>query len=61
MFPCFLKFMDRLTPFELFAVTGNAGLLCLRKLQHWFLLGFALACALGSAYGFLQGAWLLDW
>ncbi len=23
----------------------------------WFILAFALACALGSAYGFLQGAW----
>jgi hypothetical protein len=22
-----------------------------------FILGFAAACALGSAYGFLQGAW----
>ena len=24
----------------------------------WFILAFAGACALGSAYGFLQGAWL---
>jgi hypothetical protein len=23
----------------------------------WFILAFAIACALGSAYGFLQGAW----
>jgi hypothetical protein len=23
----------------------------------WFVLGFAFACGLGSAYGFLQGAW----
>jgi hypothetical protein len=23
----------------------------------WFGLGFACACAAGSAYGFLQGAW----
>ena len=23
----------------------------------WFVLGFAVACALGSVYGFLQGAW----
>lgn len=23
----------------------------------WFILGFALSCALGSTYGFLQGAW----
>jgi hypothetical protein len=25
--------------------------------SHWYVLGFAGACALGSAYGFLQGAW----
>ncbi len=23
----------------------------------WFVLAFAAACALGSVYGFLQGAW----
>jgi hypothetical protein len=25
--------------------------------NHWFVLAFAVACALGSVYGFLQGAW----
>jgi hypothetical protein len=25
--------------------------------SHWFVLMFAMACVLGSAYGFLQGAW----
>jgi hypothetical protein len=25
--------------------------------SRWYVLGFAGACALGSAYGFLQGAW----
>lgn len=25
--------------------------------SHWFILGFAVACVLGSIYGFLQGAW----
>lgn len=25
--------------------------------SRWFTLGFALACSLGSVYGFLQGAW----
>ncbi len=25
--------------------------------SHWFILAFAVACALASAYGFLQGAW----
>ena len=23
----------------------------------WFILAFAAACAVGSSYGFLQGAW----
>jgi hypothetical protein len=27
------------------------------KRSSWFILGFAAACALGSIYGFLQGAW----
>jgi len=51
------KFMDRLTLFGVFAVT--AMLICYTFESHsdWFILGFALACALGSAYGFLQGAW----
>jgi hypothetical protein len=49
--------MDRLTLFGLFAVT--AMLLCytLEDRSPWYVLGFALACALGSIYGFLQGAW----
>jgi hypothetical protein len=25
--------------------------------SHWFIFAFAAACALGSVYGFLQGAW----
>jgi len=29
----------------------------LEKRSHWFTLAFAGACALGSIYGFLQGAW----
>ncbi len=27
------------------------------KRSLWWILGFAAACALGPAYGFLQGAW----
>jgi hypothetical protein len=27
------------------------------KRSPWFILGFAVACALGAVYGFLQGAW----
>jgi hypothetical protein len=29
----------------------------LEKRSHWFILGFAVSCVLGSTYGFLQGAW----
>ncbi|MEA2737550.1 MAG: hypothetical protein QOH05_857 [Acetobacteraceae bacterium] len=49
--------MDGLTLFGLFAV--SAMLLCyaLEARSHWFILAFAGACMLGSAYGFLQGAW----
>jgi len=46
-----------LTAFGLLAVT--AMLICygLEKRSHWFILAFAVSCALGSVYGFLQGAW----
>jgi hypothetical protein len=49
--------MDGLTLFGLFAV--SAMLLCyaLEDRSTWYVLGFAGACALGSIYGFLQGAW----
>lgn len=49
--------MDALSLFGLFAV--SAMLLCyaFERRSHWFVLGFAAACGLGSAYGFLQGAW----
>jgi hypothetical protein len=49
--------MDRLTLFGLFAVTAMLVCYALEDHSHWFVLGFAFACALGSAYGFLQGAW----
>jgi hypothetical protein len=29
----------------------------LEKRSPWFILAFAGSCALGSAYGFFQGAW----
>lgn len=29
----------------------------LERRSRWYTLAFAGACALGSAYGFLQGAW----
>jgi hypothetical protein len=49
--------MDSLTLFGLFAF--SAMLVCYGLEDHgqWFVFGFALACALGSVYGFLQSAW----
>lgn len=29
----------------------------LESRSPWWILGFAFACALGSVYGFFQGAW----
>lgn len=29
----------------------------LEEKSHWFIFLFAMSCALGSIYGFLQGAW----
>jgi hypothetical protein len=49
--------MDRLTAFGLFAVTLMLVTYALEERTHWATLAFAFACALGSAYGFLQGAW----
>ena len=49
--------MDALTAFGLFAVTAMLVCYALEKRSHWFSLGFAVACVLGAAYGFLQGAW----
>ena len=49
--------MDALTAFGLFACTAMLVCYWLEARSHWFVLLFALACALGSAYGFLQGAW----
>ena len=49
--------MDWLTLFGLFAVTAMLACYALEDRNPWFVLGFSVACALGSAYGFLQGAW----
>jgi hypothetical protein len=49
--------MDALSLFGLFAVTAMLVTYALEERSHWFILGFAAACALGSIYGFLQGAW----
>ena len=49
--------MDSLTAFGLFAVTAMLVCYALERRSHWFVLLFARSCALGSVYGFLQGAW----
>lgn len=49
--------MDRLTIFGLLAVTAMLTTYALEKRSTWFILAFAGSCLLGSAYGFLQGAW----
>jgi hypothetical protein len=49
--------MDNLTIFGLFAVTAMLVTYALEKRSPWFILAFAGSCLLGSAYGFLQGAW----
>ena len=49
--------VTRLTLFGLFAVTAMLIFYALEARSRWFILAFAVACVLGSAYGFLQGAW----
>ena len=49
--------MDGLTLFGLFAVSLMLVTYALEARSRWFILVFAGACALGSVYGFLQGAW----
>ncbi len=48
---------DPLTLFGLFAVSAMLVTYTLERRSTWFILAFALSCALGSVYGFLQGAW----
>lgn len=49
--------MDGLTAFGLFSVTAMLVCYALEDRSRWFVLAFAGACALGSVYGFVQGAW----
>jgi len=49
--------MDWLSAFGLCAVTAMLIFYALEDRSSWYILGFAVACALGSVYGFLQGAW----
>ncbi len=49
--------MNPLTLFGLVAVTLMLVTYALEAKSSWYILAFAGACTLGSAYGFLQGAW----
>ncbi len=49
--------MDALTAFGLFAVSLMLVSYALERRSPWWILVFAIACVLGSTYGFLQGAW----
>jgi len=49
--------MDRLAAFGLLSVTAMLLFYAFEKRSRWCILGFAGACAAGSLYGFLQGAW----
>ena len=49
--------MDGLTLFGLVAVTLMLVFYALEDRHASFVLAFAGACAMGSVYGFLQGAW----
>jgi hypothetical protein len=48
---------DPLTLYGLVAVTAMLIFYALEDRAPAFILAFAAACFLGSAYGFLQGAW----
>jgi len=49
--------MTLLSAFGLFAVSLMLVTYALESRSNWYVLAFAAACAMGSVYGFLQGAW----
>jgi hypothetical protein len=49
--------MDPLTLFGLVSVSLMLLFYALEPRSRVYVLAFAVACAMGSAYGFLQGAW----
>jgi hypothetical protein len=49
--------MSWLTAFGLFAVTAMLICYAIEDRNPAYILAFAGACALGSVYGFMQGAW----
>jgi hypothetical protein len=48
---------DTLTLFGLLAVSAMLLFYALEDRSPWFIFAFAIACALASIYGFMQGAW----
>ena len=49
-----------MTPLSAFGLVAVTAMLVCYACEHrsaWFVLAFAASCALGSVYGFLQGAW----
>jgi hypothetical protein len=52
-----LRRLSALTLFGLFAVTAMLVCYAFEDRSPWFVLAFAASCALGSVYGFRQGAW----
>jgi hypothetical protein len=48
---------DRLTLFGLLAVGLMLFTYAMEDRSPWYILAFAVACVMGSVYGFLQGAW----
>lgn len=49
--------LDALTLFGLFAVCLMLAFYAFEDASSWCVFGFAIACAMASVYGFLQGAW----
>ncbi len=49
--------MSVLSAFGLVVVMAMLLFYALEKRSPWFIFAFAIACALASIYGFLQGAW----
>ena len=49
--------MSLLSLFGLVAVSAMLVCYAFENRSPWFILGFAVSCAMGSVYGFLQGAW----
>jgi len=49
--------LSHLSLFGLVAVSAMLVCYAFENRSPWFILGFAFSCAMGSVYGFLQGAW----